>query len=180
MSDMDAAEYFENAMERFRQRYFRRRFFTERDVVWTLQQRLASDLGSSGASYRVYHTVMPRIRTDLAILSGETIEVAVEFKYEPSHRRRADHGGDIWPTKFDVVAWAEVQRDVQRIREFVENRRAKTGYAVLIDEGGHFRRREPVLGARWIDWYGGVSVHWCKHDGRRSRHGRALRTTESA
>ena len=132
---MDAAEYFENAMERFRQRYFRRRFFTERDVVWTLQQRLASDLGSSGASYRVYHTVMPRIRTDLAILSGETIEVAVEFKYEPSHRRRADHGGDIWPTKFDVVAWAEVQRDVQRIREFVENRRAKTGYAVLIDEG---------------------------------------------
>ena len=159
---MDTPDVFENALEWYRQHYLRRRFFAERDVVWTFQQRLASEFGSSGASCRVFndHTVMPRLNTALAILNGETIEVAIEFMCEPSHRRRADRGGDKWPSKIDVVDLAEVRRNVQRIRELVGSKRTKTGYAAFIDEAGHFRRREPIADARWIDWDG--AVHWFK------------------
>ena len=166
---MEADKLFENTMRWLMQHYGEYRFFTERDVVWTVQQRIAEEIKRTGTPYRVFndHTVLPRIRTDLAILSGDTAEVAIEFKYEPSHKRRADRGGDIWPTKLDpsVVFWsgeASVEKDVQRIKDYVEKKRARVAYSVFIDEGGRFRHRDPYPGSEWMDYGNDVSVHWSK------------------
>lgn len=166
---MEASDLFEEAMRWFREHYEEYRFFTERDVVWTIQQRITNEICRTSAPYRVFndHTILPRIRTDLAILTGDSIEVAVEFKYEPSHNRRADRGGDIWPTKLDpsVVFWTgdgSVEKDAQRISQYVRQKRTMTAYLVFVDEGGRFRHREPFSGSEWIDWEGGVSVLWSK------------------
>lgn len=164
---MGATDLFENSMQWLRQHYRDYRFFTERDVVWTVQRHIASEICRMDAPYRVFndHTIMPRIRTDLAILSGTSIEVAIEFKYEPSHKRRADHGGDIWPTKLEpsVVFWSgegSVEKDVQRVKEYVDKKRARVAYSVFIDEGGRFRHRDPHFSSEWVDWEEGVSVLW--------------------
>jgi hypothetical protein len=45
-----------------------------------------------------------------------------------------------------------VGKDVQRARDFVAAERAGTAYAVVIDEGGAFRHRDPHSGSTWIDW----------------------------
>ena len=166
---MEASELFEDAMRWLRGCYGEYRFFTERDVVWTIQQRIACEIRRTGAPYRVFndHTILPRIRTDLAILSGDSIEVAVEFKYEPSHIRRADRGGDIWPTKLDpsVVFWTgdgSVEKDAQRIADYVGKKRTMSAYLVFVDEGGRFRHRDPFPDSEWVDWEAGVSVLWSK------------------
>ncbi len=168
---MEASDLFEDAMQWLRQHYRQFRFFTERDVVWTVQQRIADEIRRTNASYRVFndHTILPRIRTDLAILKGgsDAVEVAVEFKYEPSHNRRADRGGDIWPTKLDpsVVFWTgdgSVEKDSQRIINYVNKKRTKAAYMVFLDEGGRFRHRDPFEGTDWVGWENGVSVLWSK------------------
>ena len=164
-----ATELFEGAMEWLREHYKQHRFFTERDVVWVLQLQTDEVIRKALLPYRVFtnHTVSakPRVIADLVILdSDNSVEVAVEFKYEPSHNRKAHReGGDIWPSKLDpsAVFWSgqgSVEKDVVRAREFVEAGRAKVGYSVFIDEGGHFRRREPFEGSRWTDWEDGMSV----------------------
>ena len=166
---MDSDNLFQNAMEWLLQHYVEYRFFTERDVVWTVQQRIAEEIKRTGAPYRIFndHTVLPRIRSDLAILDGDSVEVAIEFKYEPSHKRRADRGGDIWPTKLEpsVVFWSgegSVEKDVLRIKDYVEKKEARVAYSVFIDEGGRFRHREPHPGSQWIDCDDELSVHWSK------------------
>ncbi len=166
---MEATDLLENAVQWLRQHYDEYRFFTERDVVWTVQQRIANEIRQTGAPYRVFndHTILPRIRTDLASLRGDSIEVAAEFKYEPSHIRRADRGGDIWPTKLDpsVVFWTgdgSVEKDAQRIAGYVRKKRTMSAYLVFVDEGGRFRHRDPFPGSEWVDWEGGVSVLWSK------------------
>src|SRR6266700_1948153 len=71
-----------------------------------------------GLPFRVFHDypILPGKRrslcVDLAILNTDSlVEVAVEFKYEPSHNR-----SDIWPTKLkpSVVFWGDdgVGKDV--------------------------------------------------------------------
>lgn len=90
------------------------------------------------------------ISSDLALVDQYGgVELAVEVKYEPSHRRH-----DILPAKFPVVFWGKegVGRDVQRICSFVEQGGVKAACAVFIDEGGYYRRRDPHPGSRWIDW----------------------------
>ena len=141
--------------------------FAERDIVWTLQLRISQEIERAGLPYRVFNdqTVFGRTRADLAILEGESIEVAAEFKYEPSHTRRADRGGDILLSKLDpsVVFWTGVgsmKKDVQRVREYVERWNVKKAFSVFIDEGGHFRHRDPHPGSEWIDWGQGAWMLW--------------------
>ena len=164
-TDMDATEVFESALQWLQAHYTGYRFFTQRDVVWTVQLRISEEIAQAGLPYRVFsdHTICSRIRTDLAILSGDNVEVAAEFKYEPAHIRRADREGDIWHSKLNpsVVFWTgegSVARDVCRVREYVEQRNVKTAHSVFIDEGGHFRHREPHPGSEWEDWDNGVCV----------------------
>ena len=162
---MEPTELFENALQWLQARYTEYRFFTERDIVWTMQLRISEEIARLELPYRVFneHTISGGARADLAILSGPQVVVAAEFKYEPSHNRRADYGGDIWPSKLDpsVVFWAgegSVEKDVWRVRDYVERRNVKVAFSVFVDEGGRFRHRDPHPGSEWIDWGNGVSV----------------------
>lgn len=113
-------------------------------------------LHGSGLPFRVYndYPMLPGARrslsTDLAIVDlDDCVLAAVEFKYEPSHRRT-----DILPSKFPAVFWGEdgVARDLMKIRQDVTGGVAEVAYAVFIVEGGYFRCREPHPGSKWIDW----------------------------
>lgn len=166
---MEVEELFESALRWLQGQYTVYRFFTERDVVWTVQLRISEEIARMGLPYRVFndHTISGRTRTDLAIISDGSIQLAAEFKYEPSHQRRADYGGDIWPSKLDpsVVSWTgegSVEKDVYRAREYVEERNVRVAYSVFIDEGGRFRHRQPHPESEWIDWGQGVWVLWSK------------------
>ena len=103
-------------------------------------------------AYRVLNNfpVLSGRTSDLAILSLDNfIEVAAEFKYEPSHNRKST---DILPTKLPVVFWEDgVGRDMERIRWFVAKGKAKVAYLIFVDEGGYFRWREPFTNSEWID-----------------------------
>ncbi len=158
-----ATELFEGAMEWLREHYSEYRFFTERDIVWTLQLQLHREMQEKELQYRVFHehTMEPGIQADLVILNcDEPVAVVIEFKYEPSKDRRSDWGGDIWRTKFPVVPWSAVEKDEEKVRGRVEWGRARVGHLVVIDEGGTHSWREPFEGTKWLDWGGGVSVLW--------------------
>ena len=154
---MEAVELFEATLRWLQSRYSDFRFFTERDIVWTVQLRLLAEIAELGLPYRAFndHTIRRGIRADLVILDGDSLEVAAEFKYEPSHDRAVDLGGDIWSSKFPVVFWTgegSVEKDVQRVQDYVQHGNAKAAYSVFIDEGGAFRHRDPHPGGRWSDW----------------------------
>ena len=159
--DMEAVELFESTLRWLQNRYRVYHFYKERDVVHTIYCRVVQQIKEADLPYRMKkeYTVLECTRTDLAILAGDSIEVAAEFKYEPSHKRRTDRGGDISPSKLDpsVVYWTEfgegsVEKDVQRVRDYVERGNVKTAFSVFIDEGGRFRHGDPHPGSEWVDW----------------------------
>ena len=163
---MDAATLFENTMDWLRDAYGQHRFFSERDIVWTVQLRLLEEVEQANLPYRVLndYTLFRGNRADLALLNGGAVEVAAEFKYEPSHARSGEFG----PGKFPVVAWTgegSVAKDIQRVHDYAAQGNAKTAYAVFIDEGGEFRHRDPHPGSEWRDWGNGVSALWTKVSG---------------
>lgn len=163
---MNSAEIFNGSLRWLQDTYTEHRFYTERDIVWTIQKHISEGIERAGLPNRVFndHTIFKGARTDLAILDKEnSVELAAEFKYEPSHARRADRGGDIWPSKFDVVFWTgdgSVQKDVARAQEYVKRRLAREALSIFVDEGGHFRHRAPHSDSEWIDWGKGVWVLW--------------------
>ncbi|MEX2245762.1 MAG: hypothetical protein WEC75_03665 [Dehalococcoidia bacterium] len=146
---------FDEAMRWLRTNYQSYTFFVERDLVWTMQTRIASLIRELGADFRVSndYAIEPGNRrslcVDLAVLRETTIELATEWKFEPSHRRI-----EIAPGKLPVCSWGPngVRGDVDRISHFVEKRRAQAGHAILVDEGGYFRGRPAHVGAEWVDW----------------------------
>ena len=160
---MGSVELFEATVSWLRENYACFRFFTERDIVWTIQTRIWELIEKQTLGYRVFHNfpVIPGKTTDLAILSqGNSVEIAAEFKYEPAHSRKFV---DMWPTKFPVVFWEDgVGKDMERIRDFVSKGKAKTAYAILIDEGGYFSWKRPFIGSEWVDWGNGISVLWAQ------------------
>lgn len=165
---MTPTELFQSAIETLGRQYSTYRFFTERDVVWTVQLQIIGDIERLGLPYRVFNDygMGQRQRADLVILDAEdNVEVAAEFKYEPSHDRDARFGGDIPQTKFPVVFWDDksggVVKDTQRVQEYVSSGRAKAAYSIFIDEGGHFTWRSAPTGSRWTEWDNGVPVLAC-------------------
>ena len=168
---MEAAELFENTMAWLQEHYGEFRFFAERDVVWTVQRQIIREIEDNNLPYRVFNEfpIVPGTRrsksADLVILNDrESVEVAIEFKYEPSPARKSDRGGDIWRSKIEspVVSWPGVVKDIERVRKYVEQDRADIAYAVLIDEGGRIYRShpQPPQGSEWIDWGQGRWVLW--------------------
>lgn len=160
---MDAAQLFETVMQGLREHYADYRFFTERDIVWTVQLRLYAEIKKQGLPFRVfndYTMVAPNIRADLAILEAGVVAVAAEFKYEPDPGRSTNRGGDIWHSKLPVVIWAEAEKDIERSQNYVIQRQAKTAYSVVIDEGGRHKRRNPPNGCDWQDWGNGRWALW--------------------
>ena len=106
---MNRAGILKSSLRWLQDTYGEYRFYTQRDVVWTLQKHISEQIGREALPYRVFndHTIFRGTRTDLAILDREdSVELAAEFKSEPSHSRRADRGGDVWPSKVDVVFWS--------------------------------------------------------------------------
>jgi len=157
-----AADLFEQALEWLRQNYSALRFFVERDVVWTVQSRIAQQIAQAQLPYKVFndHPVLPgnrrHIAADIAILDAKTgaLEVVAEFKYEPSHQRT-----DILEQKLPVVFWRQgVIEDTARIRQFVQQGGARVAFAVFIDEGGYFRNHTPPPASEWKDWGNGTWV----------------------
>lgn len=138
-----------------RQNYFNFQFYAERDIVWTIQQQFVQLVRDRRLNLKVFtdYPIMfndKRARVDLALIDdNNSIVLALEFKYEPSHRRK-----DILPTKFPVVFWAEVKKDIERIHHFVDVGKAQAAYSILIDEGGYFRNQLIITDhSSWIDWY---------------------------
>jgi hypothetical protein len=165
---LEAAALFADSMEWLHQNYSAYRFFCERDIVWTIQTYLTHQIDQKKLPYRVYndYSLLPGHRADLVIVdAADTILLAAEFKYEPSHQRK-----DILPTKFPVVFWGSdgVGKDVQRVHAYVTSGKCPVAYAIFIDEGGAFRRRPPYPGSTWIDWGAGgpaqqqVAVLWTR------------------
>ena len=175
----EPSEVFEQTMQWLRDHYAEFRFFTERDLVWTVQRHLTDVIEHSGLPFRVFndYPMLPgshRSRSaDLVLVSAPVtpptlsakgkwsasapVALAVEFKYEPAHAR-----DDIWRTKLPVVGWDGIQHDIKRLHEFVEYERASDAYAIFVDEGGAFRRRPPIPPGAWRDWGNGAAVHWAK------------------
>lgn len=159
---MDAKSHFMNALSWLQENYSRFRFFTERDMVWTVQNRLIEQIADDGRlDYQVYndYPMLPgkhrSLSTDIAIVNSITkvVEVAVEFKYEPSHAR-----SDILKDKLPVVIWKEVIKDIERVHEYVDSGKAVNGISLLVDEGGYFQKRDIPLNSYWEKWDNHTSV----------------------
>ena len=167
---LDANRLFRDIMNSFLQSYSDNTFYVKRDLVWTVQTMLIHKIRNKGLDFQVFNDfgILPgnrrKLSTDIAILdkSGK-VEVAIEFTYEPDHKRI-----DIPKNKFPVVFWGKegVAKDIDRIQRFVNEAGALHAYAIFIDEGGHFRKREPHPGSLWLDWGDDTSVLWTEaHQG---------------
>jgi hypothetical protein len=151
-----AAMLFEETMAWLRERYDEFEFWVERDLVWTTQSGIRQVIRERSLPFGALNDY-PLLRgarrarsSDLVIRdSCQAVLMAIEFKYEPSHRRT-----ELLPGKLPVVFWGNdgVAKDVQRNREFVEQGVARAAYAVFIDEGGYFRHRSAHPGSAWQDW----------------------------
>lgn len=153
-------ELFESSVAWLRENYDDFGFEQERDLVWTVRTHLLAEIRKENLPLEVFsgYRITPAVResSDLVIVDGTgVVQVAAEFKYEPDHART-----DIDARKFPVVFWGvapseeknSVGHDVKRVRQFVETGGARVGYAIFVDESGHFRHRDPFPGSRWIDW----------------------------
>ena len=158
-----AREMFEQTFEWLKSSYGNYDFFLERDLVWTIQQKLREIIVENNLQFEVFND-FPIVKaqrrsltTDLAILNKRNeVELAIEFKYEPDHQRGFGARKEIWPSKLNpsVVFWGKdgVGKDVERARQYVDQKRAKVAATVFVDEGGLFRHRQPHPGTKWIDW----------------------------
>lgn len=89
-----AAALFEDAVAWLQRHYDKFEFWTERDIVWTVQIHLRQIIADRSLPWMVRndYPMLPRPRrslsADLVIRDavGEVL-VAAEFKYEPSHDR---------------------------------------------------------------------------------------------
>jgi len=141
--------------------------FAERDIVWTVQLWLHSEIERQALSFSVFndHTLIdsPRASADLVILEGNTVAVAAEFKYEPHPGRSTNRGGDIWHKKLPVLSiWAESEKDVERARSYINQGKAMVAYSMVIDEGGRHNWRTAPAGSEWLDWGDGRWALWSK------------------
>lgn len=131
-------------------------FYVERDIVWTVQRRLTSLVSGSGRPWRVYNDY-PMIRgprratsADLVITDATSrVLAAVEFKYEPCHRRV-----DLLKAKLPVTSWSEIVHDTDRVRDFVGRGITPVAFAVVIDEGAYLARRDLSVYADRESWRG--------------------------
>jgi hypothetical protein len=151
-----SVELFEGVMEWLRKNYNTFTFYTGRDIVWIMQTSISKIIKKKNLPLRVFHDYGPlqtsrrKNYIDLVIVDkNDTVLVAAEFRYEPSHKRI-----DILPEKFPVIAWDKsgLKADAEHVREYVTKGIAQVAYLVFIDEGGHFRKRNPIAGCEWIDW----------------------------
>ena len=157
---MTSVELFEESLEWLKNNYSRFTFYLERDIVFTLQTYLNDLIKKNSLPIKVYndYPILPgtnnrrHLCADLAIKTDDAVDVAVEFKYEPDHERK---NTDILLSRLPVVVWSgecSISKDIERACKYVHENKARHAYSILIDEGGHFRQREPFPGSAWQDW----------------------------
>jgi hypothetical protein len=148
-----AIQLFDEAILWLKSNYGHFRFFTERDIVWTLQLHLLEDIEKQRLTLMVFenHKMPNNTHIDLAILEQGTgaMLVGVELKYEPDHART-----DIFPGKFPKVFWNSernhgVVQDVERIDNLIDNGNSVLGFVLFIDEGRHHSWRKAPKGSIW-------------------------------
>ena len=148
-----AAEVFESAIDWLRENYTRFHFFLERDIVWTIHLALLRRIDEQSLPFRISYNypLAPGFLADLVIFDeDDAVEIAAEFKYEPSHSRV-----DIPRAKLPAVFWAgpgSVGKDVERVLQAIADGKTRVAYSVFIDEGGYCRYRDPHPGSVWLDW----------------------------
>lgn len=141
-------EVFEDTLAWLRAQYTTLRFFTERDLVWAVQTRLTALLQEHQLPYDLVpdYAIVPGQPADLVLLHNGTVEVMVEFRYEPDHTRR-----DIPPTRFPIVSWAEdVAQHMQRMQELVDRGQVRAAYTLVVDEGNYFHKVHTRLADEWM------------------------------
>jgi len=130
--------YFFFALTWLLEKYETFNFFKERDIEWTLQTKLLSLIKNENILHKINcdYKLSPdeNVRPDIVFLnpSGECL-LAVELKYEPSHKRP-----DISATKLPVTFWHEILKDFEKCQRYVETNQTKTAISVLIDEGNFY------------------------------------------
>lgn len=162
----DAWSAARDSIEWLREHYADLRFYTERDLVWTVQRWLTDRVDLSGLRvFNDYGTEPGERRAlsaDIAICpipdpSGtREVLVAVEFKYEPAATR-----ADLDPRKLPVTGWGAVLGDVHRVQRWTNTGLAGAGMAILVDEQPRYAARfqadhpwplAPVETAKWERW----------------------------
>jgi hypothetical protein len=158
-----ASQLYEGSIGWLQQRYSSYRFFTERDIVWTVQTYLSKEIESRNLSLKVFdnHKVTGNILVDLVIIDKQTdsILVGAEFKYEHDHKRIDITPGKLNPSKafWDSKKNHGVVQDVDRIKKLVEQGDIQVGYITFVDEGGHHTCHGEPEDCIWVEW--GVSPY---------------------
>jgi hypothetical protein len=157
---MDARRLFADTLDWLLEDYGRWRFFTGRDVVWSLQTRLLGEIERRGLGWSVAHDhgVLPgparRFPSDLAVFDeAGGVALTVELRYEPSAVRR-----DLRAERLPLVEWSDVLGDLARAERIRRGGHARDAFALLLDEGGRFRDRVAPSGATWEDLRGDPSL----------------------
>ncbi|MCK6479425.1 MAG: hypothetical protein L6R43_04535 [Planctomycetes bacterium] len=152
-----AVDLFEGAVRRLFENFGSHRFFTERDVVAEVQRALLRIIETHHLPLGVFHDFRIGSKrgkgpvADLVIVGeNEVVLLASEWKFEPNHARATGERRDLLERKFPVVIWQEVVKDMDRARDFAESHGVPVSYAILVDEGGHFReRKHKGIGCGW-------------------------------
>jgi hypothetical protein len=90
------------------------------------------------------------LSADLVILNDlNEVEVAVEFKYEPSHKRKEYTNG-----KFPVTDRKRILNDIARIKEFIDSGKVKSVHAIFIGEGSYLYNliKPDNIQSKWLKW----------------------------
>lgn len=177
----DPKELFLETLKCFIKSYSNYTFYTERDVVWTIQNMMNDTIKSLNLPFIVINDygIMEgnnrSLSVDLAILNEnvivddkknrnidkwQNVELAIEFKYEPKKDRK---GKNIPKGKFPVTTWKLIEKDIERVKKFHKNKEPKcnVAIAILIDEGSRYVSRDKGKESEWIkgeDGDGGLSI----------------------
>jgi hypothetical protein len=157
----DALAVAEQALAWLGTHYRAQRLFAERDVEAAIQRRLGELVRERRLPLRVFHSfpveqgARRALCADLALLGPtDDVELIMEIKYVPARER---HGKDIWPGKFPAADWPAIVKDIERLRRWVANGRAKAGLGILVDEGGFYTGRAVPTGTVRKAWKIGSS-----------------------
>lgn len=157
---------FSIALEKLKNNYTKFLFFTERDIEWTLQLLMISELKEKNSPLKIYNNFSlknssnNKVKIDLITVDDENLELALEIKYEPDHRRCLKPYLEIRPEKLNpsVVFWStkskdtSVEKDIKKIKDLVNSKLCKTGISLFFDEGRLFRNRNCFEDSYWVDW----------------------------
>ncbi len=145
-----AAMVFEQAME-WLQNYYGV-YHKERDIVLAIRDHLNEVFDERNLRSKARDEFkMPTGKiADIVIrrLESDEVEVAAEFKYEPSHTRKSEFSQGAFPVTF----WDEIGNDVSKVFKYVADGHARVAYAVFVDEGRYHRWRECPPRSDWKDW----------------------------